>query len=301
MNTHRAKSAPRENSIQDFWQENPCGENLTGKLDDWAAHFDNYDEFRYRTEGHILGELDQIDFAGKKVLEIGIGQAADSLQIAKRGGIWHGLDLTDAAITRARVRFELNQQSYGDVKQGSATQIPWPDDYFDIVYSHGVLHHIPDIHAVQQEISRVLKPDGRLVIMMYHKNSLNYWLSIAIIRRIGLLLLFLLDTTGIYRSKPASVFGQHIANAKREGLLSYLRMKSFIHRNTDGPLNPYAKAYTVQSIAADFPCFAVENSRIHFLNARHFPGIRLLPKHWYDLLDSRLGWHLWAFMSNRKT
>lgn len=290
-----------EQNIQSFWQENPCGENLTGKLDDWAEHFKHYDEFRYRTEGHILGELDLVGFRNQKVLEIGIGQAADSLQIAKRGGIWHGLDLTDAAVMRARIRFEINQQTYGEVKQGSATAIPWPDNYFDIVYSHGVLHHIPDIKAVQQEISRVLKPGGQLVIMMYHKHSLNYWLSIAVIRRLGLLVLYALDASGIHKSKPESVFGQHIANARREGVFSYLRMKHFIHRNTDGPLNPHARVYTVQSTADDFPCFSVEKSRVHFLNARHFPGAKLLPKPVYDFLDSTLGWHLWVFMKNRKT
>ena len=72
-----------EQDIFDFWQDNPVGENLTGKQDDWALHFENYDRFRYSTEGHILEELDAIPFQNKNVLEIGVGQAADSLQIAK--------------------------------------------------------------------------------------------------------------------------------------------------------------------------------------------------------------------------
>ncbi|MEO2177614.1 MAG: hypothetical protein ABGY96_26450, partial [bacterium] len=88
----------KERDIQDFWQENPVGENLTGKNEDWVEHFKLYDAFRYRTEGHILGELDKIDFQDKTVLEIGIGQAADSIQIAQRGATWSGLDLTEAAV-----------------------------------------------------------------------------------------------------------------------------------------------------------------------------------------------------------
>lgn len=63
----------REEDVKTFWQENPVGENLTGKAENWEKHFSRYDRYRYASEGHILKELDCIDFRGKKVLEIGIG------------------------------------------------------------------------------------------------------------------------------------------------------------------------------------------------------------------------------------
>jgi ubiquinone/menaquinone biosynthesis C-methylase UbiE len=34
---------------------------------------------------------------------------------------------------------------------------------FDIVYSYGVLHHIPEVGRAQIEIARVLKPGGELI------------------------------------------------------------------------------------------------------------------------------------------
>jgi ubiquinone/menaquinone biosynthesis C-methylase UbiE len=289
-----------EGDIRDFWQENPCGENLTGKLDDWTLHFQNYDRFRYSTEGHILDELDSIDFQGQEVLEIGIGQAADSLQIAKRGGNWNGLDLTDAAILRAKTRFDLAAQSYGEVKKGSGTQIPWPENSFDIVYSHGVLHHIPDVNSISLEISRVLKPGGRLVIMMYHKKSLNYYLSILLIRRLGLLAIFFLNFLKLYRPNINSVLGGHIANAKKIGLWKYLNKEVFLHHNTDGPDNPYAKVYTEELIKDDFPQFGLRKTTVHFLNERHFPGARMLPVALYRYLSNKFGWHLWAYLTNDK-
>ena len=49
-------------------------------------------------------------------------------------------------------------------------------------YSHGVLHHIPDIDAAVSEVHRVLRPKGRAIIMLYHRQSLNY-LEILTIRR----------------------------------------------------------------------------------------------------------------------
>ena len=147
--------------IEQFWDANPCGETLVGKEEDWKAFFQKYDGFRYATEGHILRELDRLNLDGKHVLEIGIGQAADSEQLIRRGAHWHGLDLTAEAVFRAKTRFELFQLSFKALTQGSADHIPYPDHTFDIVYSHGVLHHIPQIRKVSAEIRRVLKPGGK--------------------------------------------------------------------------------------------------------------------------------------------
>ncbi len=82
----------KNQEITSFWESNPCGENLTSKKEDWLDHFQNYDGFRYETEGHILVELDKIDLQDKALLEIGVGQAADSMQLVLRGAGWHGVD-----------------------------------------------------------------------------------------------------------------------------------------------------------------------------------------------------------------
>ena len=50
------------------------------------------------------------------------------------------------------------------------------------MFSLGVLHHIPEIDRAQREIARVLKSDGELIAMLYAKVSLNYLLSIAVLR-----------------------------------------------------------------------------------------------------------------------
>ncbi len=290
---------PKEREIGNFWQEHPCGEHLTGRLTDWQAHFDNYDRFRYETEGHILKELDRIDFSGKKVLEIGIGQAADSVQIAKRGAEWNGLDLTEAAVERTAIRFQLCGIEYGAVKQGSATEIPWSDKTFDIVFSHGTLHHIPDVTQAAKEIQRVLKDHGQLIVMLYHKNSLNYYLSILLIRRALFSGVYALSRLGMKRLLRSKVILGHIENAERRGLFDYLKSKNFIHPNTDGPENPYSKVYTLQAVKEDFRDFVIEGHRVHFLNLRHFPGLGFLSDRLLSKLEAKWGWHLWVFMKKK--
>jgi len=87
-----------ESDIQNFWNRNPCGDWQVGGLEqrrgDYEAFFTDYDKFRYTKEAHILRCLNNFDFKGKKFLEIGLGQGADSEQVVKRGALWSGLDLT---------------------------------------------------------------------------------------------------------------------------------------------------------------------------------------------------------------
>ena len=46
-----------------------------------------------------------------------------------------------------------------------AESLPFETGTFDVVYSNGVLHHTPNTRAVVQEILRVLKPGGRIMIL----------------------------------------------------------------------------------------------------------------------------------------
>ena len=67
------------------------------------------------------------------------------------------------------------------------------------------------------------------------------------------------------------------------------KVSNFIHKNTDGPLNPYSKVYDLQTVIKDFPNFKF----IRFYKQHmHSPP---LPVHWLPL-ESVLGWHLWIHM-----
>jgi SAM-dependent methyltransferase len=147
-----------------------------------------------------------------------------------------------------------------------------------------VLHHVPDIVAAQAEVNRVLKPGGRLVVMLYARRSLNYQVTIRVLRRAGLLAAWPLK--GRVRKGH---LGGHLRNAEREGLGSYLRMDRFLHANTDGPQNPYARVYGESDIRRDFPDFEISKMRKEFMHAPPLPV--------HGLPGGRLmGWHLWVEM-----
>lgn len=246
-----------ETAVAEFWQTHPCGDTLIGGLrgdfdGDYETFFTAYDNARYTIESHIPACLDEMNVSGKQLLEIGLGQGCESEQLIRRGADWNGIDVTPEAVERVRTRLALRELPFTSLQVGSATSIPTPASEFDIVFSHGVLHHVPDILAAQREIHRVLRPSGRLVVMLYARRSLNYQVAIRFLRRAALL-----ATWPMRDRVHSTMLADHLANAKREGLLSYLRMQRFVHANTDGPDNPYAQVYDLKDVQRDFPMFEI--------------------------------------------
>lgn len=284
-----------ETEVQTFWNAHPCGDHLVGGLhgefaDDYERFFAAYDAWRYRQEKHIPECLNRTDWHGKKVLEIGLGQGADAEQLIRRGARWSGLDLTQESVDRVRARLRVRTLPFDDLRRGSALSIPWPDNTFDLVFSHGVLHHIPDIRTAQAEIHRVLRPGGTLVAMLYARASLNYQMSIRWVRRAALVAAYPWRRTRLVRS--SEMLGRHLDNAERVGLRHYLGLDSFTHRSTDGPLNPYARVYSVRDVADAFPDFTVVESFQRYMHAPPLPVRRLPGERW-------LGWHLWVTLAAR--
>jgi ubiquinone/menaquinone biosynthesis C-methylase UbiE len=293
MSSRQNQSASvTEQEISVFWEANSCGDSQMGRLKgrfggDINRFFSEYDSFRYRREKHILDCLDRASLAGKKVLEIGLGQGADSEQIIRRGGHWSGLDLTAESVARVRQRMELHNLPYENLKVGSVLNIPYPDNSFDVVYSFGVLHHVPEVRRAQAEIARVLRPGGELVMMVYAKWSLNYLVSIALLRRAGLAAMVALNLSG------KGIYAAHVKNARDEGLFRYLRLDRFVHRSTDGPDNPYAKVYGLREVREDFPDFEVSRAYKQFMHAPPLP-VKWIP------LQRAMGWHLMVHQTVRK-
>jgi ubiquinone/menaquinone biosynthesis C-methylase UbiE len=73
---------------------------------------------------------------------------------------------------------------------GDAERLPFPDRSFDLVSSNGVLHHTPNMPAALAEIHRVLRPGGRATVIVYHRNSIHFWVHQVLARGLARGLLF---------------------------------------------------------------------------------------------------------------
>ena len=165
---------------QMHWGTSPCGSNYSDKMFLTKDFFEEIENHRYRSHPWILEAIKRFNINGKKVLEIGYGMGTDHLQMAKRGGLMYGLDLTPESYEVTKKRIEI-YNFHSELTIGDGEYLPYPDNHFDFFYSFGVIHHTPDTEKIVSEIHRVLKPGAGCYITVYNKNSVFFWWNIYII------------------------------------------------------------------------------------------------------------------------
>lgn len=112
-------------------------------------------------------------YKGKQVLDIGPGRGQDSHNYIIAGANVFILEYAGQGVDLVQERIDLFDLN-ATLIQGDAVSLPFQNDSFDLVYSYGVLHHIPDIESAISEVLRVLKPGGEAKIMVYHKGYFYY-------------------------------------------------------------------------------------------------------------------------------
>ncbi len=255
--------------IEAFWNENLCGKHFITANYPSPEFFAQYREFRYHKEHHLNSFIDWAGAQGKVVLEIGTGVGADATRWAAKAKSYIGIDLTDSAtVATAKHLRVLNLR--GTSIKANAENLCFSDQVFDIVYSHGVLHHVRDIAKALGEIRRVLKDDGQFILMLYSKDSFNYWIRIQFLFRIRFIWELVLASVGISRNYPWS---HHLANFHERGW-HYFSWSQWPHHCTDGPNCDVANIYNRSEITA---LLQDKGFRIIRMEKTHFPIGGILP------------------------
>jgi len=158
------------------WGQDPCGSHYDREHEFGSFEFfDQVERHRYSEYAPWMPRLMEFqEFRDARLLEVGCGMGTDLLQFARGGARCVGIDLTPRSIEITRHRFRL-YGAEGDFMISDGEHLPFHDASFDVVYSNGVLHHTPDTAGAIREIHRVLRPGGVAKVMLYHRNSLNYW------------------------------------------------------------------------------------------------------------------------------
>lgn len=102
---------------------------------------------------------------GERVVDIGSGAGIDSFiaaGMAGEKGRVIGVDMTPEMLEKARLAIAGTPLSNVEFREGHAEALPVDDEWADVVISNGVLNLCPDKFQVLSEISRVLRPGGRL-------------------------------------------------------------------------------------------------------------------------------------------
>ncbi len=278
MSYPKSRMADRNTELKErvraFWQAHPCGTKFSDAEMGTREFFERVEAHRYEKEWHIPEAADFAGARGLRVLEIGCGLGTDGAQFAKAGADYTGVDLTDAAVELARKHFELLGLR-GEFRTADAENLDFADESFDLVYSHGVLHHTPDTAG-----------------------SYNYRVGIRVLRRAGAGLLK--SENGIrlvhrLTGEPVESLRDH-AKLLRTSTNGYLSSDEFLSQSTDGAGNPLARVYSRRAARELFRDFRKVELRAYFLNKRFIPLVgNFLPRSIESALASRWGWHLWIY------
>ena len=103
------------------------------------------------------------------ILEIGAGAGWQAKALAEKGFSVEAIDIETAPYGDVRV---------WPVQKYDGVHIPFPENYFDIVFSSNVLEHIAHIEQFQYEIKRILKPTG-IAVHIIPTGSWRFWTNLT--------------------------------------------------------------------------------------------------------------------------
>jgi ubiquinone/menaquinone biosynthesis C-methylase UbiE len=255
------------------WNATPCGtgEYLAEIEPESLEFFEAVRRSRYeRTDRWMTRTIPFAAARGKRVLEIGHGLGTDLVSFALAGAAQVcGIDITEEHHRLALRNFELRELAC-TLKLCDAAAIEFPAEAFDIVYSHGVLHHTPDTVRCVSEAYRVLKPGGQLILSLYHTYSLYHLLTMLVVQ-------------GVLRGKLRR--------------LGYRGLMATVEYGADGVhTKPLVKTYSKRQLRHILGDFRRVEFKIAHLTPEQIPWLgRLIPAPVLRLLEPHLGWYVIAF------
>lgn len=167
--------------------------------------------------------------------------------------LWAGIDPWWGPLKKAN-----ESAAYNCVIQSLGNQLPFPSNYFGSVISNSVLEHIPDIQPVLSDVSRVMRPGGKLVITVPSHHFTEYLGGAQLLEKLGLI---------------------HLADAYRRMFNQIAR-----HAHTDSP-ERWAHRLTEAGFEIHQWQYYFSEQALHTLELGHIQGlpsalIHFLTGHW---------------------
>jgi ubiquinone/menaquinone biosynthesis C-methylase UbiE len=143
--------------------------NIQTEYEQWHKDYNKnilaYDKLNMMKWHHTVMSLIDDDLSGKKMLEVGCGNGDFSNYLAlNRNATISGLDFSTESIKIAEEKKKVFGAVGSSFMVGDAQNISLPDNSYDIIVSCECLEHVPEPQKMINEIFRLLKPGGKVVL-----------------------------------------------------------------------------------------------------------------------------------------
>lgn len=249
---------------QEYWSR-----NVPMTFADVPMSYEEKRRFRYELQDYMQRFFRFDELRDKLVLEIGSGAGIDSAEMLRNGATVLSVDF---GVLSCKATKSLLQEARldGEVIMADAAHLPFKRSALDVVYSYGVVHHIPEVDKVLMEVHRCLRDGGEFLGMVYNRDSLLYAYSILYLHgsKDGLL------SSGYSEDQLSSRFSE-----RSEG-------------------NPYTKCYTAHELQERLSGFFRDIRINPCYNVIDMPTMRKMKFTLDSSVGDELGWHL-AFRAKR--
>jgi ubiquinone/menaquinone biosynthesis C-methylase UbiE len=222
-----------QDANRQWWESQPMRYDWTEKIpaeEYTKEYFEEIDRRFFAATGAFMpwkstpfdALVDFDSLRQKDVLEIGVGCGTHAHLLASHARSFTGIDLTQYASDCTRRRMKV----FGlpaTILRMDAESLQFPDNSFDFVWSWGVIHHSANTRQILSEIRRVLRPGGRAVTMVYHRNFWNYYVVSGFFRGVlGGQLYKTRSLNGLLQQQTDGALARHYTEREWSDLVSDL-------------------------------------------------------------------------------
>ena len=261
-------------TIQDvkrYWDRRPCNIRHSQKSVGSREYFDEVEKRKYLVEPHILKFANFPFWRGKDVLEIGCGIGTDSINFVRKGANLTIVELSSESlsITKRRLELEGLQATFINGNAEELDRLLPANKKFDLIYSFGVIHHTPHPEWIIEAITKHLKPEGELRLMIYARYS---WKVLWIYAR------HMWREPWNWRRLVARYSEAEIGSPVSH-IYSYREARLLL------------RSFEIVNMTKDhiFPYRVRDYIEYRYLRNWYF---RFIPSPWFRWLEKNLGWHL---------
>jgi SAM-dependent methyltransferase len=154
-----------------LWTHAPVGGFRSPAPAGSAQYFADLRAYRYGYETPFIPRVFGFGrMAGRRVLEVGVGNGIDAVEMARQGAIYTGVDITPRHLELTAAHFAQAGLPAPTLLCGDLPTLLLSGG-FDFIYSFGVMHHIPEEARYLRRVRELLAPQGRLLLGVYSRFS----------------------------------------------------------------------------------------------------------------------------------